>query len=114
MEASKPENQEDWEQKEKTILETLMKLPDFDRLPFPEYIYKKYNLKKPSILSINEALALHNRYANAPGDGTPLEIRDAAPGGLREIQESKPLEITVEPITSEEPQQPQPLLEQHD
>ena len=114
MEASKPKNPEDWEQKEKTILETLMQLPDFDRLPFPEYIYKKYNLKKPSILSINESLRLSNNTANAPGDGTPLEIRGAAPGGLRELIESKPLEINIEPITSEEPQQPQPLLEQHD
>jgi hypothetical protein len=84
---------QDWEQKEKTMIEKLMRLPDFDRLPFPEYIYKKYNLKKPSILSIMESLALHNTFQNAPGDGKPLEIREPAPGGVREILADKPLEI---------------------
>lgn len=93
---------EEWEQKEKNIIETLMQLPDFDRLPFPEYIYKKYNLKKPSILSINESLRLNNMTANAPGDGKPIEIREPAPGGLRELHELKPLEITIEEVTSSE------------
>jgi hypothetical protein len=84
---------QDWEQKEKTMIEKLMRLPDFDRLPFPDYIYKKYNLKKPGILSIMESLALHNTFQNAPGDGTPLEIRGPAPGGVREVLADKPLEI---------------------
>jgi hypothetical protein len=88
----------DWEQKEKTMIEKLMRLPDFDRLPFPEYIYKKYNLKKPSILSLNESLALHNCFQNAPGDGKPLEIRGPAPGGVREVLADKPLEITTEVV----------------
>jgi hypothetical protein len=82
------------EQRERELIEILKKLPDFDRLPLPEYIYDKYNIPKPKIQSLMEALRQHNYIQNMPGDGK-LEIRPPAPGGVRPLIEVKPLEIEV-------------------
>lgn len=82
------------EQRERELMEILMKLPDFDRYPLPEYLYAKYNLQKPKIMSLMESLKHYDHIQNMPGDGT-LEIRPPAPGGVRPLIEVKPLELEV-------------------
>ena len=89
--------------REKQLMEILMALPDFERLPFPEYIYKKYNIKKPTIVPLMEALRTHNHIQNMPGDGK-LEIRGPAEGGVRPLIESDTknlLEVKSEPTSNE-------------
>ena len=72
--------------KERKLMEILMAQPDFERFPFPEYIYKKYKIAKPTIVPLMEALKLHNHIQNMPGDGK-LEIRAPAEGGVRPMPE---------------------------
>ena len=74
------------EEHERKLMEILMAQPDFERFPYPEYIYKKYKIKKPEIMPIMEALKMHNHIQNMPGDGK-LEIRPPAEGGLRTMPE---------------------------
>jgi len=74
------------EEREKKLMEILMALPDFERFPFPEYIFKKYKIKKPEIMPLMEALKHHNHIQNMPGNGK-LEIRPPAEGGVRPILE---------------------------
>jgi hypothetical protein len=81
------------ERKERQLMETLMQLPDFDRYPLPEHFYAKYNIPKPRILSLMEALHLQTRTECAPGDGRPIEIRAPAPGGVRPLIEVEPVKM---------------------
>ena len=93
----------DEEEREKKLMEILMAQPDFERFPFPEYIFKKYNIKKPTIIPLMEALHLHNHIQNLPGDGK-LEIRGPAEGGVRPIpafDTTNLLEVKSEPTTNE-------------
>ena len=72
------------DERERKLMEILMAQPDFERFPFPEYIYKKYKIAKPTIVPLMEALKLHNHIQNMPGDGK-LEIRAPSEGGVRPI-----------------------------
>lgn len=83
------------ERKERQLLDELMKLPDFDRFPLPEHFYAKYNIPKPKILTLMEALKLQSRTDCAPGDGKPLEIRKPAPGGVRPLIQIEPIKMEV-------------------
>lgn len=86
-------NEED--KHERQLIETLMQLPDFDRFPLPEHFYAKYNIPKPKILGLMEALRLKSVTDCAPGDGSKLEIRQPAPGGVRPLIEVEPIKVEV-------------------
>jgi hypothetical protein len=83
------------DKRERQLIETLMQLPDFDRLPLPEHFYAKYNIPKPKILGLMESLRLQSRTDCAPGDGRPIEKRAPAPGGLRPLIYSEPLKVEI-------------------
>jgi hypothetical protein len=85
------ENEED--KRERQLMETLMQLPDFDRLPLPEHFFAKYNIPRPKILGFMEALRLQSRTENLPGDGKPVEVRMPAPGGVRPLIEVEPVKM---------------------
>lgn len=76
----------------------LSKLPDFDRFPLPGYWYSKFNIPKPTIPTFQEALNLHYKTQNAPGDGRPVEIKPLAPGGVRPLLEVAPVEIITQQV----------------
>jgi len=80
------------------IYNALKQMPDFDRFPLPAYWYDKFNIPKPTIPSFQEALNLHYKTQNAPGDGRPVELRKPAEGGVRPLLEVAPVEIKCEPI----------------
>ena len=81
--------------RERQLVETLMTLPDFNRFPLPEYFYAKYNIPKPKILGLMEALRLQSRTDCLPGDGRPIEIRKPASGGVRPLIEVEPVKMEV-------------------
>jgi hypothetical protein len=83
------------------LYEQLKDLPDFDRFPLPKYWYEKFKIPPPKILSLMEAVKLSEKTYNAPGfNYQPMEVREPAPGGIREILADKPLEIEVKPGVS--------------
>ena len=73
------------DKRERELMDTLMKLPDFDRMPLPEHFYAKYNIPKPKIIGLMESLRLQTQTDGAPGDGRPIEIRKPSPGGVRPL-----------------------------
>jgi hypothetical protein len=74
----------------------LSKLPDFDRFPLPGYWYSKFNIPKPTIPTFQEALNLHYKTQNAPGDGVPIKVMPLAPGGVRPLIEVAPVEVITQ------------------
>lgn len=93
------------------IYHALKQLPDFDRFPLPAYWYEKFNIPKPTIPTLNEALKYHTKIQNAPGDGRPIEMRGPAPGGVRPLLDPIPIEIKCEPICEHEADVPAQLAE---
>jgi hypothetical protein len=83
------------DRKERKLMETLMQLPDFDRYPLPEHFYAKYNIPKPKILGLFDSLRLRNQTDGAPGDGSKMEVRKPASGGIRPLIEVEPLKVEV-------------------
>lgn len=83
------------DKRERELVEMLRQLPDFDRFPLPEHFYAKYNIPRPKILGLMEALHLQNTTENLPGDGKPIEIRKPAPGGVRPLIEIEPVKMEV-------------------
>jgi len=83
------------DKRERQLMETLMKLPDFDRMPLPEHFYAKYNIPKPKIQTLMESIRLQSRTDGAPGDGRPIEIRKPAPGGVRPLIQVEPVKMEV-------------------
>lgn len=81
----------------------LKDMPDFDRFPLPEHWYAKFAIPKPVILSPMEAVRLAMKVSNAPGFLVTTEVRQPAPGGVRPLIESPPVEIKVESIDNETP-----------
>lgn len=77
------------------IYEQLKDLPDFDRLPLPKYFYDKFKIPPPEILTPMQAIKLQVKTLNAPGPLIKTEVREPAPGGVRVMPESEPLQIEV-------------------
>jgi hypothetical protein len=85
------------------IYDLLKDLPDFDRLPLPKYFYEKFNIPPPKILTPMEAIRLMEKTACAPGlVSTPIEIREPAPGGVREMPQGEPVPVEVLPLPIED------------
>lgn len=85
------------------IYALLKDLPDFDRLPLPNYFYEKFQIPLPTIQTPMEAVKLAMKVANAPGPLVKTEVRDPAPGGVRPLIEVEPVKIeTIEGVYTDE------------
>ena len=85
----------DWDRaKIKEALEILAQLPDFDNMLFPDSWANEFNIPMTPARAIDlrEFLRKHKQSLNAPGNGK-FEIREPAPGGVREIKVEDKLEI---------------------
>ena len=65
-------------------------LPDWDRFPMPEVFYKKFGVKK--VKPVDNPVVPRPTYY---GQKTTLELRDAVPGGVRQVEESKSLPVAT-------------------
>ena len=81
------------------VFEQYKKLPDWDRFPMPEVFYEKYNVKKPQPASIQESVSM-NPFMMAIAGG-PIEKREPAPGGVREIKDYMTLPVEVKRLNEE-------------
>ena len=65
-------------------------LPDWDRFPMPEVFYKKFGVKK--VKPVDNPVVPRPTYC---GQKTTLELRNAVPGGVRQVEESKSLPVAT-------------------
>ena len=82
----------DWDrQKIKECLDVLAKLPDFDHLLFPDEWAKEYDIPITSAkaFSLGEYLKQHKKVVNN-FEIESYEIRQPAPGGVREVIGEEP------------------------
>lgn len=90
---------------EDPVLESLKefkRLVDWDRFPLPEVVYEKYGIKKPKPLEVGDVVYYRPPMAEYEKE---VEIREAAPGGVRDISGLDPLPITQSFIPN--PDEPQ-------
>jgi len=79
--------------------EKFKQLPDWDRFPMPEVFYEHFKVKKPQPLTSAEIVnwnPITDHLYSAPG---PVEIREPAPGGVREIKDYQTLPVEVKRLT---------------
>jgi hypothetical protein len=68
------------------IVGEFKKLPDADRFPLPAVLYEKYGIEKPKHNNDDLNGAVANAMVRMNAGGPKVEIREAAPGGVREVQ----------------------------
>ena len=83
------------------LFEQFKKLPDWDRFPLPEVYYEKFNIRKPQAASIMESVCYNPpAYQSLNKDGK-VELREPAPGGVREIKDLSELPVETKLITED-------------
>lgn len=68
------------------IVEEFKKLPDADRFPLPAVLYEKYNIPKPTHNNDDIKSSVANAMKRMNAGGPKVEIREAAPGGVRQLE----------------------------
>lgn len=83
------------------LMKEFMKIPDFIRYPLPEWMYKKYNIKKPSVAEISEVVTYTTPPHLSLNTDGKVEVLPIAEGGVREVPTGvvAPSEVTVIPDT---------------
>lgn len=79
------------------VFEQFKQLPDWERFPLPEVVYKQFNLKKPQPASVMECVTYSPPPHHSLNKNGKVEIRKPAEGGVREINEflTLPVEVTM-------------------
>lgn len=83
------------------MFEQFKKLPDWDRYPMPEVFYKHFNVKKPQPTTVNESIFYQPPAYLSLNENGKVEIREAAPGGVREIKDLQQLPVDVKRLNDE-------------
>ena len=84
----------------------IKKLPDWERYPFPEVFYEKFNVPKPKAkdMSIAECVMYQPPPYQSLNEGGKADIRGPAEGGLRPVTYAAlPVSQTLIPDESEKP-----------
>jgi len=82
------------------LYQEFKKLPDYQRYPMPEVYYSHFNEKKPKPAEIQETLDGINSSIYTPYES--FEERGPLPGGVREVAQLPPMEITATLKTDDE------------
>ena len=97
----------------KECLEVLKNLPDFDNLLLPDSWGSLYNIPitPARALDLKDYIHQHQKARLAQNEG--FEIREPAPGGVREVKGEEPpiLEITTREIGDESLEEMPEMLE---
>lgn len=84
------------------LFEEFKQLPDWDKFPMPEVFYEHFHVKKPKpSVSIMDALVYTPPLSHSLNTNGKVELRDAAPGGVREIQTVAPPPVEVKKVNEE-------------
>lgn len=83
------------------LLHEFQKVPDWNRFPLPEVIYEKYNLKKPRPAELNEVVSYQPPPYMSLNSNGKVDIREPAPGGVREIHDFQVLPVEVKRTNEE-------------
>jgi hypothetical protein len=101
-------------EKIKECLEVLKNLPDFDNLPLPDSWGSLYNIPitPARALDLKDYIHQHQKSRFMVGNGD-FEIREPAPGGVREVKGEDPpiLEVTTHQIGDESQEEMPEMLE---
>ena len=73
------------------------KVPDWERFPMPEVIYKKFGIKKPEPADVGELTRNSNPFGYGGHYTEPMELRGPVEGGVRVVPSGPdvPVETTL-------------------
>ena len=77
------------------------KVPDWDRFPMPEIIYKKYGIRKPEPADIGELTRNSNLFGYGQHYTAPIELRGPVEGGVRDVPMGPDVPVETKVITDE-------------
>jgi len=80
------------EESMRELFELWKQVPNWEQYPMPEVSYKYFNVKKPKP-SDEPAPTSKDRFAGGPIRGAGIEMREPAPGGVRNIPLGEELPI---------------------
>ena len=83
------------------LFEEFKKLPDWERFPMPEAFYEHFKIKKLQPASITEAVCYQPPPFESLNEKGKIEVRDPAPGGVREIKDYLQLPVEVKRLNEE-------------
>ena len=83
------------------LFEEYKKLPDWDRYPLPEVYYKHFNIRKPQAASVMESVCYNPPVYQSLNKDGKVELREPAPGGVREIKDLMDLPVETKLITED-------------
>jgi hypothetical protein len=78
------------EESMKLLFELWKTVPNWEQYPMPEAFYKYFNVKKPKP---SDDPVVKSTAQFSGGRGAPIEMREPASGGVRNITLSEPLEV---------------------
>jgi hypothetical protein len=82
--------------------EQFKQLPDWEKYPMPEVFYDHFKIKKPKPSnSINDALTYTPPLSMPMNKNGKVEVREPAPGGVRDLPELPPLPVEVKKMNEE-------------
>ena len=82
--------------------EQFKQLPDWNKYPMPEVFYEHFKVQKPKPSnSIQDALSYMPPLSMPLNKNGKIEIREPAPGGVREIKDLMTLPVEVKRLNEE-------------
>ena len=83
------------------VFSEFKKVPDWDRFPMPEVIYKTFGIKKPEPADIGELTRNSNLFGYGGHYTEPMELRGPVEGGVRDVPMGPDVPVETKVITDE-------------
>ena len=98
------------------LFEQFKKVPDWDKYPLPEFMYKKYGIRKPKPAEINEIVTYTAPPHESLNKNGKVDLLPVAEGGVREVPVGTEMPVEVKLLNDEGeeipmPPQPKPQVE---
>lgn len=90
------------------LFEEFKKLPDWDKYPLPEFMYKKYGIRKPKPADINEIVTYSAPPHVSLNKNGKVDLLPVAEGGVREVPVGTEMPVEVKLLNDKGEEIPMP------
>ena len=90
------------------LFEQFKKVPDWDKYPLPEFMYKKYGIRKPKPAEINEIVTYTAPPHESLNKDGKVDLLPLPEGGVREVPAAPEMPVEVKLLNDEGEEIPMP------
>ena len=83
------------------LFEQFKKIPDWDKYPLPEFMYKKYGIRKPKPAEINEIVTYTAPPHESLNKNGKVDLLPLPDGGVREVPKGPEMPVEVKLLNDE-------------